>query len=353
MGLVKILLLGDTHLGFDLPFRPRIQRRRRGQDFFANFQTALRPALEGEVDFVVHGGDLLFRSRVPAELVAMAFEPLKRVADAGVPVVLVPGNHERSRIPARLLAVHPLIHIFDEPGTFVAEARGMRVAFGGFPYFRQGVRRHFGGLVAQTGLLAQNADVRLLCMHHCFEGSTVGPNDFVFRGAPDVVRAADVPMGLAALLSGHIHRFQVLRRALNGGLLAAPVFYPGSVERTSFAEMGERKGYLVLEVAADGPPGGRVVRWQFRELPARPMVVKELQADGDGPHELNGKVLSAIAAAPPDAVLKMRIFGRPREEALALVSAPRLRGMAPPTMNVSVSLMDYPRNGRPARPNVG
>ena len=36
MGLIRILLIADTHLGFDLPFRPRIKRRRRGLDFFAN-----------------------------------------------------------------------------------------------------------------------------------------------------------------------------------------------------------------------------------------------------------------------------------------------------------------------------
>jgi hypothetical protein len=41
MGIIRILFLADTHLGFDLPFRPRIQRRRRGPEFFANFKRAL------------------------------------------------------------------------------------------------------------------------------------------------------------------------------------------------------------------------------------------------------------------------------------------------------------------------
>jgi DNA repair exonuclease SbcCD nuclease subunit len=95
MGIVRILFLADTHLGFDLPFRPRIQRRRRGVDFFDNFETALKPALNAEVDCVVHGGDIFYRSKVPARLVEMVFEPLKQVADSGVPVYLVPGNHER------------------------------------------------------------------------------------------------------------------------------------------------------------------------------------------------------------------------------------------------------------------
>jgi hypothetical protein len=53
MGIIRILFLADTHLGFDLPFRPRIQRRRRGPEFFANFERALRPALRDRVDCVV------------------------------------------------------------------------------------------------------------------------------------------------------------------------------------------------------------------------------------------------------------------------------------------------------------
>jgi hypothetical protein len=65
---IRVLLLADTHVGFDLPSRPRVAARRRGPDFLANFERALAPARSGTVDLVVHGGDLLFRSRVPARL---------------------------------------------------------------------------------------------------------------------------------------------------------------------------------------------------------------------------------------------------------------------------------------------
>ena len=68
MGIIRIRLIADTHLGFDLSFRPRIQRRRRGPEFFANFERALGPALNRQVDAVVHGGDVLYRSKVPARL---------------------------------------------------------------------------------------------------------------------------------------------------------------------------------------------------------------------------------------------------------------------------------------------
>ena len=128
---LRILLLADTHLGIDTPTRPRVERRRRGPDFFANFERALGPALAGEVQAVVHGGDLLYRSRVPPGLVARAFEPLFRVADAGVPVYLVPGNHERSSVPYPILAAHRGVEIFTRPETFVLSVGGVRLDVAG------------------------------------------------------------------------------------------------------------------------------------------------------------------------------------------------------------------------------
>ncbi len=144
---MRVLFVSDTHLGFDLPARPRVVRRRRGEDFFRNFELALEPARAAEIDVVVHGGDLLYRSRVPAWLAELALAPLKRLAAAGVPVILVPGNHERGRMPYPLLALDGRLHVFDRPRSIVLEARGVRAAFVGFPYARD-VRRRFPQLYA-------------------------------------------------------------------------------------------------------------------------------------------------------------------------------------------------------------
>lgn len=343
MSAIRILFLADTHLGFDLPVQPRISRRRRGHDFFANFDRALEAAVARDVDYIVHGGDLFFRSRVPASLVHMAFRPLKRVADAGVPVFLVPGNHERSRIPYQMLALHPRIHIFDRPRTFVEQVRGVRVAFTGFPYYRDGVRDKFRELLESSSWQDAGADVNLLCVHQCFEGAKVGPVNFTFRFASDVVRVEDVPADFAAVLSGHIHRHQILATNLGGDPLPTPILFPGSIERTSFAEKDEPKGFLVLEIKRGDAVGGCLERSEFCRLPARPMVVTNLQADGADPLSLESHVSHAISRAPPNAVLRLRIHGKPRASARRVISASNLRGMAPPTMNVDAVLVDERR----------
>jgi hypothetical protein len=59
----------------------------------------------------------------------------------------------------------------------------------------------------------------------------------------------------------------VVRRAL-----AAPVIYSGSVERTSFAERDEEKGYWLLTLGLAGAGRGKLLELSFVPLPARPMV---------------------------------------------------------------------------------
>ena len=74
-------------------------------------------------------------------MVEMAFTPLKRVADNGIPVYLVPGNHERSAIPHRHFAEHPRIHIYDDPRTFIYRKKDFALALAGFPFIRVGIRK--------------------------------------------------------------------------------------------------------------------------------------------------------------------------------------------------------------------
>jgi DNA repair protein SbcD/Mre11 len=345
--VIRILLLADTHLGIDLPARPRIERRRRGHDFFANYERALQAARDLRVHAVVHGGDVFYRSRVPASLVHSGFTPLKRLADDGTPVYVVPGNHERSAIPFSLLAEHPHVHIFDRPRTFTAEWGGTRVAFAGFPFQRRGVRDAFSGLVADTGWEGASARVNVLCIHQCVEGATVGPRNYTFRYADDVVRAADLPVGFAAVLAGHIHRHQVLTADLSGRAMA-PVIYPGSIERTSFAERDEEKGYVTLELSAGPAPGGTLRTWTFHRLPARPMVIEDIEVSGAGQDHVHRQVDAVICRAPADAVLQIRVHGVPTPAGLAALRAAAVRALAPATMNVEVVLVDVPRPRRSA-----
>lgn len=335
---VRILLLADSHLGFDLPVRPRVERRRRGHDFFANYRRALAPVFAGEIDLVVHAGDVFDRPAVVPTVAHLAYEPLRQVADRGVPVFIVPGNHERSRLPHARFASHPRIHVFDQPRTFVVDVRGTPVALSGFPYERRNVRARFTELLDATAWRNERAALRVLCIHHCVEGATVGPQNFIFTTADDVIAARDLPRDFSAVFSGHIHRHQVLTCDLQRRPLCTPVLYPGSIERTAFAEANETKGFIVIRLHANESPPN--LRWEFRPLPARPMLRDDVAANGMDGDALEARLRAIIAAAPSDAVLTLRMTGTLTDEHWQTLSAARMRTLVPETMNVEIIPVD-------------
>lgn len=172
---LKIVFFADTHLGFDYPLHPRVDMRRRGPDFFDNYQYILDYASETRPDLVVHGGDLFFRRRVPLKIVDMAYEALMKFSASGIPLFIVPGNHEGSRLPASLWLSASKAFIFDRPRTFEMAVRGQAVAISGFPFARHDAGHRFKALLAETDWKDAAAPVKLLCLHQAIEGAQFGP----------------------------------------------------------------------------------------------------------------------------------------------------------------------------------
>jgi len=210
----------------------------------------------------------------------------------------------------------------------------MRAALAGFPCRRNDVEGVFTELVAETGFREVEADIKLLCLHQTVEGARVGPVGYTFRQGRDVIPGAAIPADFAAVLTGHVHRSQVLEEDLAGRTLAAPVLYPGSIERTSFAERNETKGYMTL-VLEPSSTGGRLIDWHFHELPARPMVSLDLNLASlrdERPVEWLERQARHIS---PDAVVRIRVSGAHPLDSEEL-RAQTLRSVVPSTMTLDV-----------------
>jgi len=139
-------------------------------------------------------------------------------------------------------------------------------------------------------------------------------------------------------------------------MLPTPVLYPGSVERTAFAEVEEEKGYLLLKVTPGGR-GGTLASHEFVRLPARPMILRDLHPR-PGPsaawtrEALHTRLVTALSLGPSNAVLRVRIHGSVPPEARELVAARHLRLISPPEMNLEV-LLEEDRATRRATRRVG
>lgn len=327
--MLKIVFFADTHLGVDYPINPKVERRRRGEDFFANYQKVLSYAVETEADLVLHGGDFFFRSKVPAPIVDKAYDILYDFAKNGISFVIVPGNHERSVLPTSILMNHKNIHIFDEPSTYFFEKKNAIIGVTGFPNIRNGIKLQFEHIFKDATEGNPEVDIKLLLMHQAIQESQI--EGFTFRYGIDVLPLEMLPADYHAVLSGHIHRAQIFQYEKEGNNI--PVIYPGSTERTSVVEMAEEKGFYELIFDELGN-GWELMETKFHILPTRPMIRLDITKLTEDEKVLRNLLEVELSKLDENSVVRVRCE---IPETRKLLRAELLRELTPKTMTLTLA----------------
>lgn len=356
MNKIKILLLADTHLGIDLPSFQRVRKRRLGNDFQKAYLEILHHAVSEKVDFIVHGGDMFYRALVKEWLIQQAYLPLAEIASKNdIPILLVPGNHERSRLPYNLFSEQNNINTFRIPSTLYFEKNGISISFTGFPCVRDGIRDRFKNVLKEAGYHKSEAHAKFICMHQSVEGATVGIQNFTFKprgkGGEDVIQMKDIPIDCTAILSGHIHRQQILNFDLTDNKSPAPVIYPGSIQRTAFAERNEEKGFYIIDVEKKNE--NTIIAPTFIPLYTSSMHLIEIQSEGVSKESLHQKIMSRILKLPEDSIVKIKLIYEDASN-VQFPSLKKIESLAPPTMKITMNLPSHyfkrriSRNDEPA-----
>lgn len=318
--MIKIVFCADTHLGFDMPLSTRTPERRRGDDFFVNFAHVLHFVRQNKADFLIHGGDLFHRSKVPALIVNKAYEMLYDIAENGTKILLVPGNHERSILPGSIFTNHPNIYIFDEPKTYGFIEKQIYIQFVGFPNIRNNIRDSFPYVFKQATEGINDADHRFLCCHQTLQGAKI--KNFTFRYGKDVLPLEYIPENIDTVLSGHIHRAQILENSF------LQAFYPGSIERTSIVEKDEKKGFYYFQLDTLG------LNYNFVELETRPMFNLKIDFYSEDENKILNWLQAQVAEMPKQAVVRLK-FDIPQTR--RYLKAKSLRNIFPATMSYRVA----------------
>ncbi|MER8045545.1 exonuclease SbcCD subunit D [Streptomyces sp. NPDC094032] len=219
---------------------------------------------EHAVDAVLVAGDVYDRAVPPLAAVELFDTALHRLADAGVPTVMISGNHDSARrlgVGAGLME-RAGIHLRTDPagaGTPVvlADAHG-DVALYGLPYLEPAlVRERFGAEKAgheavlsaamdrvRADLAARPEGTRSVVLAHAFVAggeASDSERDITVGGVDSV--PAGVFDGVDYVALGHLHGSQTL---------TPRVRYSGSPLAYSFSETDHRKTMWLIDLGADG-----------------------------------------------------------------------------------------------------
>ena len=331
---IRILHLADLHIGMENYGRldPATGLNGRVMDFLRRLSEVVEFALENEVDLVLFAGDA-YKSRDPNSTYRREFaRRIKRLADHGIPVVLLVGNHDLPAQERRASSIE-IFRTLEVSNVLVAghdrlysltTRRGEKIQVATVPYpIRQRLlahEEHKDKTIAELDVLvqqlvAENIEALAAQVDPSMPAVLVGHfsvSDAKYGSERSVMLGRDVVVLKSVLANpawdyvalGHIHRHQ----ELNGGQ-PPPIVYCGSLERIDFGEEKEPKGFVIADVRRGH------AEWQFHPVTARRFVT--IRADVRDEPDPSKAVLEAITQQEvDDSVVRVIIQARPEQEEL-------------------------------------
>jgi exonuclease SbcD len=338
---MKILHFADAHIDMANYGRhdPESGLPLRVLDFLKSLDIIIETAVTEQVDLVIFAGDA-YKDRTPAPTFQREWgKRIMRLSQAGIPTILLVGNHDISPAFGRAHAIHefetlevPNIHVISKPAFLGPDKLGIPVQIIGLPWVsRSGLMASLEtGETAPAEIFAQieqrlaelvqswleQADPALpviMTAHASVQGATFGAERMVMLGSDLVLPGSlvkDLRLDYVAL--GHIHKPQNLNgpgpdpkdKTLQSH---PPVIYPGSIERVDFGEAKDDKFFVIAEVQR----GKTTVKWHklkgirsfiefYVELKSAEDVTAQLKAALPKPEKMADAVVKLTVAYPRD-----------------------------------------------------
>lgn len=243
----------------------------RVMDFLKSLDCIVDTAIQERVDLVLFAGDA-YKDRNPAPTFQREWgRRIMRLSHAGIPAILLVGNHDLSPALGRAHALDPFdtlevphVRVIHRPAFLgPQDLEGLPLQIIALPWIsRSGYLAQLDspdGEIKQTqgeliNLLTElintwldQADPSLPCLltaHASVEGASYGTERMVMLGSDLVLPGSLVRNPrLDYVALGHIHKPQNLNPDRH-----PPVVYPGSIERVDWGEAEDQKYFVIAHV---------------------------------------------------------------------------------------------------------
>jgi exonuclease SbcD len=271
--MVKILHFADAHINMANYGRqdPESGLAMRVVDFLTSLDTIVDAAIDEKVDLVLFAGDA-YKDRNPAPTFQREWgRRIMRLANAGIPTILLVGNHDLSPSLNRAHALEEFntleienVIVADKPKFYTSkELWGLPLQLITLPWVsRSGMIAHLDMELSKPEGIYEELETKIgnaidqwldeadpslpvvLTAHASIQGAVYGGERTVMLGKDLVLSGSLVKdPRLDYVAMGHIHKPQDLNEGQQ-----PPVVYPGSIERVDFGEAKDKKFYVMAEI---------------------------------------------------------------------------------------------------------
>jgi len=299
---MKIIHFADLHLGVETYGHtdPKTGLSSRLVDFLAAFDQLVDYALEQCADLVLFCGDA-YKSREPSPTQQREFaRRIHRLAGSGIPVFLLIGNHDLPNAVGRATATEIFdtlsienVHVAGRPGLHKINTPSGPVQIVSLPWLRKStllsreetknlttgqinerLQAALAEVVSSQAAQLDPALPALLAAHVWVVGAQLSSEATMTIGQEHTMLLSNVAHPAFDYIAlGHIHRHQVLCEN-------PPVVYSGSLERVSFNEEGDDKGFYMVDIDRS-ETGQRQTSYEFHPVPGRNFLTVDITINND------------------------------------------------------------------------
>lgn len=325
---MKLLHFADAHIDMANYGRhdPQTGLPLRVLDFLKSLDVIVETAITERVDLVIFAGDA-YKDRTPVPTFQREWgKRVRRLSQAGIPTILLVGNHDTSPSIGRAHALQefetlgiPHIHVISKPQMLTPQDLGIPAQVIGIPWVSrsgilantetetnqayQEIEERLTELVNQFIQKSDPALPLILTAHASAQGATYGAERTVMLGA-DMTLSGGLLKNprLDYVALGHIHKAQNLNEGQH-----PPVIYPGSIERVDFGEAADEKFFVTAQIQ----PGKTEVQWR-KLTGVRPFLSAWLKLENT--ENISAQLKAALPDPQhfPNAIIKL-IIEYPRD----------------------------------------
>ena len=311
----RILHFADAHIDITNYGRrdPETGLPLRILDFLSSLDEIINTAIEEKVDCVLFAGDA-YKAQNPTPTFQREWgSRIMRLSQAGIPTILLVGNHDISpslgrahalsefhtlQVPQVLIIDQPCFLSRDDLSRLCPEGKSLNLQILALPWLsRTGMMTLLDLQTRDVDLIYEEMIKKLtldidswleeadpevptvLAAHASVEGAVFGAERSVSLGKDLVLPASlvkDPRLDYTAL--GHIHKKQDLNEGAH-----PPVIYPGSIERVNLGEARDEKFYLIADITK----GNTKLDWrQLKNIRPVVDVYLKLESNEDIPDQV-------------------------------------------------------------------
>jgi len=295
---MPLIHIADTHLGLAAFNRldPESGMNLREKQVYDNFLAAVDAIINEKPDVLVHAGDLFDTVKPKTKAYTTVLEALERLLAAGIPLVVIAGNHSMVKTryttspyevltyhPSKITAVYKFRYEKVEIGDTIFHLipNMLRVEDYRIAYDEIELASGYNNVLVTHGLATAIKDKRLATVAEHELDSTILSDRFDY------------------IALGHYHRqCQITDNA----------WYSGSTEYLTYGEIADEKGGLLVD------PGRHTVK--HLDLPKTPMIdLGTIKCLGVHPGDITEEIIARVEQkrVPKYAMAQVTLDGLSRE----------------------------------------